>query len=411
MSASQDECDNATLLHPTPATIAPAEIARPPLVPFSWADQLPAVNIDWLVDDFFAEKSLNLMVGASQAGKSYLALDLAAAIATGRSFLGKSVRQGGVLYIATEGQITIRRRLMAALQGLPLAARSIAVVLEPPSDLMKTEDVDRVIATARYIAGQMLMATGLPLRMVIIDTMISGFGVGDWNNVAETSDAMKVLRRIKDEVGVAVTGVHHHGKDTSRGAAGSYALTAHPDAILSVFKKDNDGAVKRRWVTLTKSRFGVTGREVGFDLEQMPPDLRDGDGDGEAFVVLSKEGPGSTDSHSTGSKSSKADECFHSSCEAALEHNGKDFDEPDGEVRAVRLSAVKERFMELYKPKGSRGDPAEATRKAWLRALAKSKKSGGAIEHVQNENGEDWICVAKDSEPDSDLPKEDPDEE
>src|ERR1700754_2920834 len=129
MSASQDECDNATLLHHTPATIAPAEIAGPPLVPFSWADQLPALDINWLVNDFFVEKSLNLMIGASQAGKSYLALDLAAAIANGRPFLGKSVRQGGILYIATEGQITIRRRLKAAHQGLPVAGNLIAVML------------------------------------------------------------------------------------------------------------------------------------------------------------------------------------------------------------------------------------------------------------------------------------------
>jgi hypothetical protein len=405
LSASKDEYDNAAPLDCTPPTIAPGEIAGPPLVPFSWADQLPVVKIDWLVRDFFAEKSLNLMIGASQAGKSYLALDLAVAIATGRPFLGKSVRQGGVLYVATEGQITISRRLMAAHQGQPLAGKLIAVVLEPPSDLMKEEDVDRIIATAKYINGQMLMETGLPLRMIIIDTMISGFGIGDWNNVADTSDAMKVLRRIKDEVGVAVTGVHHHGKDTSRGAAGSYALTAHPDAILSVYKKDNDGAVKRRWVTLTKSRFGVTGRKLAFDLVQKPPDHRDGDGDDEAFVVLSKDA--TSDSHSIGSKSSRADECFRSSCESALEHDGKDFDFEDGPLRAVRLSAAKNRFMDLYKPKGSGGDPAEATRKAWIRALAKSKKnSGGPIGHDQNDEGEDWIYRVEDSEPDSDVPEE-----
>jgi RecA-family ATPase len=160
------------------------------------------------------------------ARQSYLALDLAVAMAIGRPFLGKQVLQGGVLYIATEGQITIRRRLMAARQGVPLDEKLIAVIQEPPSDFMKTEDVDRIIATAKHINEEMLKATGFPLRMIILDTMISGFGIGDWNNVADTSDAMKVLRRIKDEVGVAVTAVHHHGKDASRGAAGSYALAA-----------------------------------------------------------------------------------------------------------------------------------------------------------------------------------------
>ena len=232
------------------------------LVPYFWGNELPCIKAEWLVHDLFPNKSLNLIVGASQAGKSYLAIDLAVAMATGRPFLGKPVLQGGVLYIATEGQITIRRRLRAACQGLPQEGMPVIVMLEAPSDFMKTEDVDRIIATAKQINEDMLKATRMPLRMIIIDTMISSFNVGDWNNVADTTEAMKVLRRIKDETGVAVTVVHHHGKDTSRGAAGSYAITAHPDAILSVYKKDTDGAVKRRWVTLTKSRFGETGREI-----------------------------------------------------------------------------------------------------------------------------------------------------
>lgn len=100
----------------------------PKLVPYYWAGNLPLIKADWLVDELFPSKSLNLIVGESQAGKSYLALDLAVAMATGRPFLGKPVFQSGVLYIATEGQITIRRRLMAARQGLPLDEKLVAVI-------------------------------------------------------------------------------------------------------------------------------------------------------------------------------------------------------------------------------------------------------------------------------------------
>ena len=389
MTAPKDE-QKILPLEGVPAT----EIASPALVPFYWADQLPVRSIKWLVNDFFAERSLNLIIGASQAGKSYLALDLAVAIATGRPFLGKAVSQGGILYIATEGQITIRRRLMAARQGLALNEKLIAIIQEPPSNFMNADDVDRIIATAKHINEEMLKATGLPLVMVIIDTMISGFDINDWNNVADTSAAMKVLGRIKDEVRVAVTGVHHHGKDTSRGAAGSYALTAHPDSILSVYKKDNNAAVTQRYVTLTKSRFGETGRQIGFDLEGMPPDLREEEWDDEVFVRLSDSSDiGDLKSGKTKSSASLADVCFQRAFDAALKDGGLDGNHPeDGAVKAVSLSLVKERFKTLYRSKG-RGDPAEATRKAWDRAMIKI--GNGRIKYAEDVSGE-WLYIKVD---------------
>ena len=51
------------------APTQPALIASPSLVPFHWANELPVLSINWLVSDFFPAKSLNLMIGASQAGK------------------------------------------------------------------------------------------------------------------------------------------------------------------------------------------------------------------------------------------------------------------------------------------------------------------------------------------------------
>ena len=93
---------------------------------------------------------------------------------------------------------------------------------------------------------------------------------------------MKTLSRIQRETGA--NGVHHHGKDKARGAAGSYAITAAADVILSVFKTGEEGAVKKRYVTLTKSRYRGTGRKIDFELVSLPPDHRDEEGDEEVFV-------------------------------------------------------------------------------------------------------------------------------
>jgi len=143
---------------------------------------------------------------------------------------------------------------------------------------------------------------------------------------------------------VTVIGVHHHGKDPSRGAAGSYALTAAPDSILSVFKKGKEGIVSGRYITLTKSRFGETGRKFAFELDILPPDHCEEEGDDQAFVVpLLSDTSGLGDSKSKKSKpsASHGEGSFQSAFEALLKDEGIDSIHADeGAVRAVSLAAI-----------------------------------------------------------------------
>lgn len=76
----------------------------------------------WAVDGILPE-GLSLLVGAPKVGKSWLAMDIAVAVASGRSALGqKPVEQGPVLYLALEDN---GRRLQSRLDvlgcGLPPA--------------------------------------------------------------------------------------------------------------------------------------------------------------------------------------------------------------------------------------------------------------------------------------------------
>ena len=78
---------------------------------------------------------------------------------------------------------------------------------------------------------------------------------------------MSALAVVAENTGAVVFGAHHHGKDVTRGAAGSYALTAAADFVLSVFAElENDGVVSGRRVSLTKLRDGPTGWSCEFGL-------------------------------------------------------------------------------------------------------------------------------------------------
>lgn len=69
--------------------------------------ELPELR--WLVDNVFPEEGLLCVYGASGVGKSFLCLDLAAALAEGAEWFGHTTQQRDVVYVALEGQAGLGR--------------------------------------------------------------------------------------------------------------------------------------------------------------------------------------------------------------------------------------------------------------------------------------------------------------
>lgn len=65
----------------------------------------------WLIDGLIAPNTINWMVASPESFKTFIALDMAACIASGRPWLGRQTRQATVIYISAEGgdDIHIRR--------------------------------------------------------------------------------------------------------------------------------------------------------------------------------------------------------------------------------------------------------------------------------------------------------------
>ena len=203
--------------------------------------------------------------------------------------------------------------------------------------------------------------------------------------------AINALRRIGLLTHTTVVGVHHHGKDVTRGAAGSFALTAGPDSILSVYRKvTDDGSVTARHIALTKSRPSGTGWTCDFKLDTLPPDLWDEGGD-QAFVVPLLETAGFRESTTTKTKASasgKGTDSFRRAFEDAVGLYGQEQRLPDGGiVKAVLTASVRERFPKYYQPKPST-DPPGATRAAFNRELAKT--TAGSIRRGEWD-GHQWL--------------------
>ena len=79
---------------------------------------LPRVD---LIKGYFRQGKLVVMYGSSNAGKSFVALDMAGAIASGQDFNGQATTKSGVVYFAAEGSDGLRARhaAMVLSRGLP----------------------------------------------------------------------------------------------------------------------------------------------------------------------------------------------------------------------------------------------------------------------------------------------------
>ena len=66
---------------------------------------------NYMVKGWLGRNCLSMLYGPSNAGKTFVALDLAMHVASGKPWRGYRVNGGSVLYIAAEGGAGVRNRL------------------------------------------------------------------------------------------------------------------------------------------------------------------------------------------------------------------------------------------------------------------------------------------------------------
>jgi hypothetical protein len=210
----------------------------------------------WVVKGVLPQAQLAVMFGESGSGKSFVALDLAVAIATGTPWRERVVRKGQVAYIAAEGAGGFRNRLkaIASDRAVALADIPMVVLADSPNFMERTDALD--VAKAIVAAGG--------AQLVIVDTFAQVMPGANENAGEDVGRALAHCRGIHRATGALVLLVHHSGKDASRGARGWSGLRAAADAELEVIRADD-----ARSLTVTKMKDGEDGHEFGFRLEPM----------------------------------------------------------------------------------------------------------------------------------------------
>jgi len=172
--------------------------------------------------------TVGALVAQGGAGKSWIALELAMAVAGGPDLLEMGIEAvGPVLYLPAEDpELALRHRLFAAAPQFNDAARSqLAEALEIVPLMGRAVD----LMTPAWASAVERMAEGK--RLVVIDTL-RRFHSGDENSAGDMAKLLGVMERLCASTGASMLFLHHTAKGAALNGAGDQQQASRGSSVL-----------------------------------------------------------------------------------------------------------------------------------------------------------------------------------
>ncbi|GMO63132.1 MAG: hypothetical protein Ta2A_10130 [Treponemataceae bacterium] len=254
---------------------------------------IPLTAPQWLVKNFLELSSFSSLYGDSDSGKSFFAIALAFAVATGTDFYGHAVlRQGSVLYLAQEGQNGLARRFNAcsirngvSIKDAPLFTNAL--------NLQLLDDAS-VLSLIEAISEQVEQLGSVP-SLLVLDTWSRVLG-GDDSSTTDSARGVAVVDALRKKFeGMTVLVVHHSGHDKTR-ARGWSGLRAAVDTEYRQ-SRGEDGIIR---VENSKNKEAARIDGLAFEFADVELGIFDEDGEQVTSAILNQieyapEGKGKTE--------------------------------------------------------------------------------------------------------------------
>jgi hypothetical protein len=168
----------------------------------------------WLIAGLWGEQAVGIVGGEPKCCKSFLALDIAVAVAAGVPCLRRFAvpRAGRVLLFAAEDALHIVRRRLEGIceaAGTALTGLDIQVITAPTVRLDRADDRDNLAETVARLKP----------RLLILDPFVRLHRI-DENASGEVAPLLAYLRELQRRHGTAVLVVHHARKGAGNTRAG-----------------------------------------------------------------------------------------------------------------------------------------------------------------------------------------------
>jgi len=173
----------------------------------------PEPPIRWLIENIWLDQAQGFIAGAPGAGKTWLALSMLIACASGQDFLGtfKVPRPGPCILVEEESsRLNLQRRIHALARGAGLGAKDLVDFRHITGAFVKfPADVEELI--------QITKGTGS--RLIVFDSF-RRFHDKNENSSHEMQPVLDALAMIKAETGASVVVIHHLRKESPSGSSG-----------------------------------------------------------------------------------------------------------------------------------------------------------------------------------------------
>ena len=329
--------------------------------------------VNWLIQDVIPEKSFVALYGPPASFKSFIAMDIAECIASGRDWLGKKINgTGPVLYIAGEGHGGIGARIAAIKQHHKTPDSSQVYVVRSQINLRSSvEDFTALIVAI----DELVQELGVDLRMIVIDTLARAFGGGNENSSDDMGAFIQATGKIQNRYKCSLMLLHHAGKDTTKGLRGHSSLLGAVDTQMEIMRFPE---TTKGLILMSKQKDGEDGQRYGFEAITVDIDRSElGLENGSSLVIEASEVGDMKDSDAEnkpekskpiGAKQKIAEKSLN----VAIKTFGSIMDTPEGRKNTITLDQWKAEFTAMI---GSDVSPKDLAT-YWGRAKDHVIKSG-----------------------------------
>lgn len=342
------------------------------------SDFMPAPE---LVRDTVPRNGVGFFGGQSGALKTFFAVHAATCLMTGEPLAGREIeRPGGVVYLAAEGEGTIKARLKARRMQMDEPDEVLPFfTLEKFGSIEDQAGYAALEGRLRQAADTIKERFDVPMVALIIDTVAAAGMIPEdkENDPGAWQKIFDALQPISERLDIVIVLIHHAGKNAAAGLRGSSNARAAADfaLMLACDRDEITGETKNHYLHLAKSREAPEGPIAAIQKRVVEIARRD-DGSPITTLVLDFDTGGKEPARKL--KTSKTDRPFREAFEAAELHRVRVHGESMApEVQAAKLDDVRGEFSLRYVT--GQSDPikrADNTRNGFKTAMTRARDSG-----------------------------------
>jgi len=211
---------------PPSAPADPSTNGRPRFRALTTGELLQLPPPTFLLEPFIVRNALNLIFGPSGTYKSFIILDWALCIATGRPWHGTPVDQGPVLFIAGEGSGGIPKRIYAWAHAHNVAFPDTITWIPEAVPLRDKSAVTELAGIVENLSQKP--------ALIIVETYARSLAGGNENSGEDAGAVVASLDQLRTMTGAAILMSHHTGWEQTSRERGHSSLPAALDSSIRV---------------------------------------------------------------------------------------------------------------------------------------------------------------------------------